>query len=116
MQRLLIAARTCAPLLALGACGSDDAASSNGNGTNDATDLSSFLSGQTFLSSSVDGHTLAGDTQIRLSFERDALTASAGCNQLRGSMSIDGGILVVGEMMQTGPATDVVRKYQSSID
>lgn len=101
MQRPLIAALTCAALLALGACGSDDAASSNGDGTNDATELSSFLSGQTFLSSSVDGHTLADDTQIQLSFERDALTASAGCNQLRASMSIDGGILVVGDMMQT---------------
>lgn len=62
MQRPPIAALTCAALLALGACGSDDVDSSNGDGTNDATELSSFLSGQTFLSLSVDGRTLADDT------------------------------------------------------
>ncbi len=96
MQRHFTAAVACVALLALGACGSDDAPDSTGD---QAT--GSLLEGRTFLSSSVDGHTLVDGTQIRLSFERDSVNARAGCNQLSGVAAIEGGILVVGDMMQT---------------
>ena len=114
MQRHLRAVIACAALLALGACGGDGAPDSAGGRTTDSvpsttpstdpsdvSELSSLLAGRTFLSSDVDGYTLVDDTQIRLSFERDSVSASAGCNQLGGAMSVDGDTLVVGDMMQT---------------
>jgi heat shock protein HslJ len=105
MQRHLTAAIACAALIALGACGSEDAAdpASPNTGPDNASDESviSLLAGRTFLSSGVDGHTLVDGTQIRLSFESESISASAGCNQLGGTVSVDGDILVVGAMMQT---------------
>ncbi len=114
MQRHLTAAIACAALLALGACGSDGSPDSTGDRTTDSlpsttpstdpsdvSELSSLLAGRTFLSTGLDGHTLVEGTQIALSFEHTSMSASAGCNQLGGTMSIDGDTLVVGDMMQT---------------
>lgn len=93
MQRHLTAAIACAALLALGACGSDSSP--------DSSEFSSLLAGRTFLSTELDGHALVEGTQIALSFQATSISASAGCNQLGGTMSIDSGTLVVGDMMQT---------------
>jgi len=49
------------------------------------------LNGKTFNSTEVKGHELVDGTMITLSFGPDALTASAGCNSIRGAMEVDDG-------------------------
>lgn len=63
------------------------------------------ISGRTFISVSVteDGepHPLVEGTVIRLSFEDGTISASAGCNSMFGSYTIEDGILVVDAMGMT---------------
>ena len=65
------------------------------------------LAGREFVSTGVTGHRLVAGSQIRLNFDGDRLGASAGCNQLGGTWSIDGDVLVVpDEMVMTEMACD----------
>lgn len=100
--------------VALSACGNPSATgdpagdSTPQTATNtDQTELRAALAGRTFLSSEIDGRTLVVGTQIQLSFQDDAISASAGCNQLGGSTALDGDTLVVGALMQTEMGCEV---------
>jgi heat shock protein HslJ len=68
------------------------------------------LDGRTFLSVSItDGgedRPLAPNTRISLSFDGANLGAHAGCNQMSSPYSLDGDVLVVGQMMTTEMACD----------
>jgi heat shock protein HslJ len=65
------------------------------------------LDGHEYLSTDVAGHELVDGTQIRLTFDADRVGAHAGCNQLGGTWSVDGDVLVVpDEMVMTEMACD----------
>jgi heat shock protein HslJ len=68
------------------------------------------LDGRTFLSVSLtDGgvdEPLVADSRIRLTFEDGNLGASAGCNQMGGTYTLDGDTLQVGMMSTTEMACD----------
>lgn len=51
------------------------------------------LSGQTFVSSQVDGRDLVAGTEVTLTFGDDHVSASAGCNTIFGAASWDAGVL-----------------------
>lgn len=63
--------------------------------------LATALAGRTFLSSAIDGRTLVDGTEVRLSFQIDALNAHAGCNTLGTTAAYDGATLVATDMFQT---------------
>jgi len=54
----------------------------------------------------VSGFELVAGTQIRLTFTGDQIGASGGCNQLNSTWSLDGDVLVVGEMASTKMACE----------
>jgi heat shock protein HslJ len=56
------------------------------------------LHGRTFASVQVAGHRLVDDTQIRLGFENDQLSADAGCNHLFGTVAVDGDTLTASDI------------------
>jgi heat shock protein HslJ len=65
------------------------------------------LDGRVFVSTAVTGHRLVDGTTVRLAFDGDQLGASAGCNQVGGTWSIDGGALAVpDDMVMTEMACD----------
>ncbi len=112
MQRHFTAALICATLIGLAGCGSDDLTDQGRNdmesttpGTDptavDASDLASTLAGRTFLSSDVDGQSLVAGTQIRLTFQRDSVSAAAGCNTLGYDATYDDDTLNASNGMQT---------------
>jgi heat shock protein HslJ len=89
--------------LALSACGGDGGdggaagdgeAASGGSrsGDGDPTDT-------LFVSTEVNGHTLAPDTQVYLIFEQERIVVHAGCNTLNGEATWDGGVLAVAPPM-----------------
>jgi len=49
----------------------------------------------------VTGFELVAGTQIRLTFTGDQISAAGGCNQLGSTWSLDGDVLVVGEVAST---------------
>ena len=51
------------------------------------------------MSTEVTGHDLVAGSEIRLTFAGANLGANAGCNQLRGTWSLEGDVLVVPENM-----------------
>jgi heat shock protein HslJ len=75
----------------------------------------SGLVGRTFLSTEVTGHTLVADTRLDLAFpESGKLTVHAGCNQLFGDVSFDGGHLKVSELGSTDMGCDEARNNQDN--
>lgn len=80
------------PLLA--ACG-DGGTASSGPPADDPLD------GRTFMGSSVTGHDLAPGSTITLGFSGGQVSASAGCNSLGGSASIEDGVLVASALSMT---------------
>jgi heat shock protein HslJ len=84
-------------VLGLAACGEPEASSS----------AADSLDGRVFVSTDVTGHQLVDGTTITLSFDGDQLGANAGCNQLGGTWSLDGDVLVVpDDMVMTEMACD----------
>lgn len=85
-------------VLALAACGSEGE-------DMDGADLAASVAGRTFLSVQVseDGaqRDLVEGSRLRLEFAAASLGAQAGCNTLSGGFSMDGDVLVVGELAQT---------------
>jgi heat shock protein HslJ len=77
----------------LAACGDSEPAADTPATT--MTPASPPLDGKTFLATDVTGRRLVADSEIRLTFDGDNLGASGGCNQLGGTWSIDGDVLVV---------------------
>lgn len=60
------------------------------------------LDGSTFQSTSVEGHDLVPDSTVRLTFEKQNLSANAGCNTMSGPYDVTGGrIAWTGEAMTT---------------
>ena len=80
-----------ATLLPLAACA--DSGSGSGDGSAPAT--AGDLNGRSFVSTEVTGHDLVADTQVRISFEDDRLSAAAGCNTLSAGYTIDEGALTL---------------------
>jgi heat shock protein HslJ len=74
--------------------------------TTAAPDLATSLGDRTFLSTAVEGFTLVDGTRIALAFEGPNLGASGGCNQLAGTWSVEGDVLVVPPMAQTEMACE----------
>ncbi len=90
MRRVLLTL-SLATLLPLAACADDGSGSSDGPAPATADDLN----GRAFVSTEVTGHELVDDTQVRISFEDDRLSASAGCNTLSAAYTIDEGSLTL---------------------
>ena len=59
------------------------------------------LTGETFESTAVEGHELVAGTTITISFGPEALTASAGCNSIRGPYTLEDGVLQLGKAAGT---------------
>lgn len=64
-------------------------------------DLSSQLTGRTFLSSAVEGYTLVDGTRITLTFDGTNIAAQGGCNSIGSTWSLEGDVLVVPEVRST---------------
>jgi heat shock protein HslJ len=65
------------------------------------TSASPGIDGRTFLSTSVDGKVLVAGTQIRVSFKKGQVSASAGCNSMGGAYRLDGNRLVTDQLATT---------------
>ena len=88
--RSLIPVACLTALLASG-CGDDDPAAPAVGG----------LAGKTFESTTVEGHEMVAGTNVTMSFDQDGMAVNAGCNTLRGAITIEDGVLAVGPMAQT---------------
>lgn len=91
-----------------GAASATSAASSPSTApaTTAPADLATELPGRTFLSTSVEGFTLVEGTQIEITFDGANIGARGGCNQLAGTWTVDGDVLVVPPMAQTQMACE----------
>ncbi|HEU4841352.1 MAG TPA: META domain-containing protein, partial [Ilumatobacteraceae bacterium] len=74
--------------------------------TTTTVDLAAGLLGHTFLSTSVEGFTLVPGTRITLTFDGDLVAASAGCNNLSSTWTLEGDVLVVPDMATTEMACE----------
>lgn len=89
-------ALTTSPLLfalVLAGCGGGSASPSGS--------ASAGIDGRTFLSTSVDGKVLVAGTQVRISFSKGQISASAGCNAMGGAYRLDGNRLRTDQMITT---------------
>ena len=80
--------------LAVAACGSDDASTSDSITAAD-------LSNREFVSSEVTGHELVDGSQITMSFLDDAVSVNAGCNTMNGGFEIVDGTFTVAQLAAT---------------
>lgn len=64
------------------------------------------LDGREFLSTSVEGYDLVGDTVIRLTFDDGSLSANAGCNTIFGGYTVNGDRLSVSTIGTTEMACE----------
>jgi heat shock protein HslJ len=97
---LLLAVAT----VVLAACSGGGAASpsaSTGASAGGAAATTEALSGRTFLSTGIEGATLADSSQVRLTFEATRIGASAGCNLMSGEYEVVDGALKVGMLAMT---------------
>ena len=69
-------------------------------------DLAAAIGDRIFLSTSVEGYELVYGTNVELTFEGENLGATAGCNQMSSTWSLDGDVLVAGPMAMTQMACD----------
>ena len=80
----------------LAACGESDSTAD----TTVTTVAPPELEGHEYVSTEVAGHELVVGSEIRLTFDGENLGANAGCNQLGGTWSLEGDVLVVPENMR----------------
>lgn len=86
-------------IAALAGCGNAEPADEGGGA---ATGVSAdALDGRSFVATSVRGHELVAGSELTLAFERDRLSARAGCNTLAGGWSIEDGRLRAADLAQT---------------
>ncbi len=78
-----------AGLAVIAGCGDDNAGVSTGATASDGGVTVDDLDGRTFVSTRVDGYTLASGTQVRLSFQNGSLSVSAGCNTMSGAAAVE---------------------------
>jgi heat shock protein HslJ len=95
-----------AMLMPLAACGDDSAGSDGSSDASPAPVTAADLAGRTFVSTSVTGFELIDGTEIRISFEEDHLSASAGCNTVGGAYTVENDLLSVSEPSATLMACD----------
>jgi heat shock protein HslJ len=111
--RLLIPLASAAAVFACVACGQSEPTADTPATT--MTPAPFRLDGKTFVSTDVTGHDLVAGSEIRLTFDGDNLGASGGCNQLGGTWSIDGDVLVVPpDMIMTEMACEPALMEQDS--
>lgn len=100
----LLAGLLCLGLLT--ACGDDDGAGSTTDGSDAAASNADGgastpdVDGRDFVSSATEGHDLVPGSEIRISFQDDALSVNAGCNTMNGGYSFEGSTMRV-EMLAT---------------
>jgi heat shock protein HslJ len=70
------------------------------------------LNGKTYLSTGIQGATLAPGTQVRLGFKDGNLSASGGCNSMGGTYTVAGGRLTATQMSMTDMACPEPRMKQ----
>ncbi|MGE0306168.1 MAG: META domain-containing protein [Acidimicrobiia bacterium] len=92
-------------VLSITSCGGDDEASAPN---------AAVLRGQTFKSTSVEGHDMVAGTDVTFAFDGDGVSVNAGCNTLLGQLEIVDGALSVGTMAQTmmGCTDDLMEQDQ----
>ena len=95
-----------ATLMPLTACGDDSAGSDASSDDSPTPVTNADLAGRTFVSTSVTGFELIDGTEIRISFEEDHLSASAGCNTVGGAYTVENDLLSVSEPSATLMACD----------
>ena len=95
-----------AMLMALAACGYDSSGSDASSDAGPAPVTGADLAGRTFVSTTVTGFDLIDGTEIRISFEEDHLSASAGCNTVGGAYTVENDLLSVSEPSATLVACD----------
>ena len=78
-----------ATFMTLAACGDDSAGSDASSDASPTPVAAADLAGRTFVSTTVTGFELIDGTEIRISFEEDHLSASAGCNTMGGAYRIE---------------------------
>jgi heat shock protein HslJ len=104
MRRLPLLLLTIATATLLGACSAATPASPSAP--------AATLDGRTFLSTDIQGMTLAQDTRVTLTFSDGNLQAQGGCNSMGGAYTIDGDQLKTGQMSMTEMACDEPRMAQ----
>jgi heat shock protein HslJ len=76
-------------------------------GTPEPTDdLAALLAGQTYLSQSATGITLAPGAVLSITFDDGRVAVSGGCNTMSGDVTFDGDTMTVGPMMMTQMACE----------
>lgn len=95
-----------ATLMPLTACGDDSAGSDASSDDSPTPVTNADLAGRTFVSTSVTGFELIDGTEIRISFEEDHLSASAGCNTVGGAYTVENDLISVSEPSATLMACD----------
>jgi len=95
-----------ATLLSLAACGGYSSGSDASSDASPTPVIAADLAGRTFVSTSVTGFELIDGTEIRISFEEDHLSASAGCNTVGGAYTVENDLLSVSEPSATLMACD----------
>lgn len=77
----------------LAACGDDDSDGGSDTSSPSADAAQVELEGHTFVADEVTGHELVDGTNLRVGFEDDGLSVSAGCNTLFGPYVEDDGVV-----------------------
>ena len=90
-----------AMLMALVACGDDSSGSDASSDASPTPVTGADLAGRTFVSTTVTGFDLIDGTEIRISFEKDHLSASAGCNRGGASVEVSDTSLAFGPLRLT---------------
>lgn len=86
--KILLPALAAVLAMTFSACGDEDPSTASDDQPTAALSLDD-LDGRVFASVRVDGHRLVEDTEIRLGFEDDRVSAHAGCNHLTGVAALD---------------------------
>ena len=95
-----------AMLMPVAACGDDSFGSDASSDASPAPVTTADLAGRTFVSTSVTGFELIDGTEIRITFEEDHLSASAGCNTVGGAYTVENDLISVSEPSATLMACD----------
>ena len=95
-----------ATFMTLASCGGYSSGSDAPSDEGPAPVTAADLAGRTFVSTTVTGFELIDGTEIRISFEQDHLSASAGCNTVGGAYTVENDLLSVSEPSATLMACD----------
>lgn len=87
--------------------GAASGTAASGSGASGATPVPAELAGATFVATEVTGsYSIVPGSTITLTFEPGTLSARAGCNNLFGSFTIDGDVLLAPQLASTMMACD----------